>query len=56
VGSPRDELSISFAVVKEILAMVLAPSDSNHLTPLVGYDGTALGRAIRDANWQATAG
>lgn len=50
----RDEIRLSFAEVEQILGMPLPPSARNHLPHWYGYEGTALGRAIRDADWRAT--
>jgi hypothetical protein len=50
----RDEIRLSFADVEQILAMPLPPSARIHLPHWYGYDGTALGRAIRDAGWKAS--
>jgi len=50
-----DEIAVSFTQVEEILGMPLPPSARNHEAHWYGYDGTALGRAIRDAGWRATA-
>lgn len=49
-----EELRLSFADVEQILDMPLPPSARNHLPHWYGYQGTALGRAIRDAEWRAS--
>lgn len=49
-----DEISMSFSDVEDILGMRLPPSARNHLPHWYGYEGTALGRAIRDAGWRAS--
>lgn len=51
---PGEDVSLSFAEVEQILDGPLPPSARNHLPHWYGYDGTALGRAIRDAGWKAT--
>lgn len=49
-----DEIRLSFGEVEQILGLPLPPSARNHLPHWYGYDGTALGRAIRDAGWKAS--
>jgi hypothetical protein len=49
-----DEVNLSFANVEDILDMALPPSSRSHEAHWYGYDGTAVGRAIRDAGWKAT--
>lgn len=49
-----DEVAMSFADVEDVLGMPLPPSARNHLPHWYGYEGTALGRAIRDAGWRAS--
>lgn len=49
-----DEIPVTFAQVEEVLGMDLPPSARNHLPHWYGYDGSALGRAIRDAGWKAS--
>lgn len=49
-----DQLPMSFDAVEDVLGMALPPSARTHLPHWYGYDGTALGRAIRDAGWKAT--
>jgi hypothetical protein len=51
---PGEDITLSFAQVEQILDGPLPPSARNHLPHWYGYDGTALGRAIRDAEWKAT--
>lgn len=50
----QDELPMSFDAVEDVLGTVLPQSARTHLPHWYGYDGTALGRAIRDAGWKAT--
>jgi hypothetical protein len=50
-----DELPMGFDAVEDVLGIPLPPSARTHLTHWYGYDGTALGRAIRDAGWKASA-
>jgi hypothetical protein len=45
---------MSFEAVEEVLGLALLESARTHLPHWYGYDGTALGRAIRDAGWKAT--
>lgn len=49
-----DEIHLSFAQVEQILDLPLPPSARTHLPHWYGYEGTALGRAIRDAGWKAS--
>lgn len=49
-----DEISMSFSDVEDIVGMPLPPSARNHLPHWYGYEGTAVGRAIRDAGWRAS--
>ena len=49
----RDEINLSFANIEQVLGMSLPHSARRHLTHWYGYEGTALGRAIRDAGWRA---
>lgn len=49
-----DEIPVTFAQVEEVLGMDLPPSVRNHLPHWYGYEGSALGRAIRDAGWKAS--
>ena len=41
------EIPLSFAEVEQVIGMVLPPSARNYLPHWYGYEGTALGRAIR---------
>jgi hypothetical protein len=50
----QDEARLSFGQVEEVLGFELPPSARNYLPHWYGYEGTALGRAIRDAGWKAT--
>jgi hypothetical protein len=50
----RDDVKCSFTDVEQVLGMPLPPSARNHLAHWYGYEGTALGRAIRDAGWRAS--
>lgn len=49
-----DSLPMSFDAVEDVLGLPLPESARMHLTTWYGYDGTALGRAVRDAGWKAT--
>ena len=49
-----DEITLTFDEVEGILGVALPPSARSHLPHWYGYDGTALGRAIRDAGWKAS--
>lgn len=49
-----DDIPVTFNQVEEILGMDLPPSARNYLPHWYGYEGTALGRAIRDAGWKAS--
>ena len=49
-----DEVRLTFADVEEIIGAPLPPSARSYLPPWYGYDGTALGRAIRNAGWKAS--
>lgn len=49
----RDEINLSFADIEQVLGMPLPQSARRHLAHWYGYEGTALGRAIRDAGWRA---
>ena len=50
----QDDVKCSFTEVEQVLGMSLPPSARKHLPHWYGYDGTALGRAIRDAGWRAS--
>ena len=50
----RDEIRLTFADVEQVLGMPLPQSARRHPTHWYGYEGTALGRAIRDAGWRAS--
>jgi hypothetical protein len=50
----RDEIQLDFAETEQILGFPLPPSARVRLPPWYGYQGTALGRAIRDAGWKAS--
>jgi Protein of unknown function (DUF1524) len=50
---PKDEIRLSFAEVEQILSMPLPPSARARRAPWYGYEGTALGRSIRDVGWKA---
>jgi len=47
---------MSFDAVEDVLGRPLPEPARTHLAHWHGYDGTALGRAIRDAGWKATGG
>lgn len=48
---PHD-IKLTFADIEDILGIPLPPSARVHLPHWYGYNGTALGRAIRDAGWK----
>jgi hypothetical protein len=50
----RDEISLTFPDIEQVLGMPLPHSARRHPTHWYGYEGTALGRAIRDAGWRAS--
>jgi hypothetical protein len=50
----RDDIDLTFADIEQVLGMPLPPSARRHPTHWYGYEGTALGRAIRDAGWRAS--
>jgi hypothetical protein len=50
---PDSPVSVTFATIEETLGFALPPSCRRHLPHWYGYDGTAVGRAIRDAGWRA---
>jgi hypothetical protein len=41
----RDDVSLTFAQIEEILGFPLPPSSRNHEAHWYGYEGTAVGRA-----------
>ncbi len=45
---------MSFSDVEDVLQMHLPNSARQHEGHWYGYDGTAVGRAVRDAGWKAT--
>jgi len=47
-----DRIDVTFDQVEAILGLPLPPSSRAHLVHWYGYDGTAVGRAIRDAGWR----
>lgn len=49
-----DRVELTFEEVEDVLGLTLPPSARVHLPPWYGYDGSALGRAIRDAGWKAS--
>jgi hypothetical protein len=51
---PGTDITLTFGQVEQILDGPLPPSARKHLTHWYAYDGSALGRAIRDASWKAT--
>lgn len=53
IRQPESPVTASFATIEEILGFPLPPSSRRHLPHWYGYDGTAVGRAIRDAGWRA---
>jgi hypothetical protein len=50
----RDEVYLTFADIEQVLGMPVPQSARRHPTHWYGYEGTALGRAIRDAGWHAS--
>jgi hypothetical protein len=50
----RDEISLTFSDIEQVLGIPLPNSARRHPTHWYGYEGTALGRAIRDAGWRAS--
>jgi hypothetical protein len=50
----RDEINLTFADIEQVLGMPLPQSARRHPTHWYGYEGTALGRAVRDAGWRAS--
>ncbi len=55
MSQPGTILDMRFAEIEQLLGVPLPPSSRTHLAHWYGYEGTAVGRAIRDAGWQATA-
>jgi len=53
-GTTADSVEMSFGDVERILGFPLPPSSRKHPAHWYGYEGTAVGRAIRDAGWRAT--
>ncbi|MFI0355153.1 DUF262 domain-containing protein [Actinomadura sp. 9N407] len=49
----HDSIMVTFTQVEQIIGMPLPQSARDHLAHWYGYEGTALGRAIRDAAWRA---
>ena len=49
-----DTIELSFAQVEHILDLPLPPSARTYPQHWYGYNGTALGRAIRDAGWKVS--
>lgn len=49
----RDTLTATFEEIEDRIGMPLPPSCSKYQAHWVGYKGTAVGRAIRDAGWRA---
>lgn len=49
-----DGIPLTFEDVEEVLGIALPPSARLHEAHWYGYEGTALGRAIRDAGWKAS--
>lgn len=46
-------VTVTFREIETILGFPLPPSSRRHLPHWYGYEGTAVGRAIRDAGWRA---
>jgi hypothetical protein len=49
----KSNIHLTFSEIEEILGLPLPTSARVHLPHWYGYNGTALGRAIRDAGWKA---
>lgn len=49
-----EEIFLTFEEVEEVLGISLPSSARLHIPHWYGYEGTALGRAIRDAGWKAS--
>jgi hypothetical protein len=50
----RDEVDLTFGDIEQVLGMPLPQSARRHPSHWYGHEGTALGRAIRDAGWHAS--
>ncbi len=46
-------VTATFGEIETVLGFPLPPSSRRHLPHWYGYEGTAVGRAIRDAGWRA---
>jgi hypothetical protein len=46
-------ITTSFGAIEAVLGFALPPSSRRHLPHWYGYEGTAVGRAIRDGGWRA---
>lgn len=53
-GQVQDQVAMNFDEVTEIAGTPLPESAYNHAAHWYAYQGSALGRAIRDAGWRAT--
>lgn len=50
----ESEIGVTFGEIEEILGFSLPPSCRTHEAHWYGYEGTAVGRAIRDSGWKAS--
>lgn len=54
VAEARNEFAVTFDEIEDRIGTPLPPSCRKHPTHWLGYKGTAVGRAIRDAGWRAS--
>ncbi|MGB3592955.1 MAG: hypothetical protein WA994_02175 [Ornithinimicrobium sp.] len=54
VGEERNEFTATFEEIEDRIGTPLPPSCRKHQAHWLGYKGTAVGRAIRDAGWHAS--
>ena len=54
VGEARNEFTATFEEIEDRIGAPLPPSCKKHQAHWLGYKGTAVGRAIRDAGWHAS--
>lgn len=54
VAETRNELTVTFQELEDRIGTPLPPSCRKHEAHWLGYKGTAIGRAIRDAHWRAS--
>jgi hypothetical protein len=50
----QDQIPMSFEAIEDVLGLPLPASAKTPLAHWYSYEGTALGRAIQDAEWKAT--